>query len=306
VSWRTDEPLAPRARWRVGGPAARFAEVRTLDELRRRLAEAGDAPVWVLGGGANLLIADEGVQDPVVALKGEFERIELGDGWLRVGGGASIAAAVQTARRHARRGLAILEAVPGTMGGAFRMNAGTPEEGIWDRVRWVELVWPDGSVERIRPADARPSYRAVAVDERAIFVAGELHAPAGDPEEIGREHKERRREKVEAQVYDLPTCGSTWKNPPGTSAWECIDRVGLRGARQGDAQISTKHANFIVNLGRARARDIVELMVRTRERVYERLGILLEPEVRFWGFDEATLRALGAPLGAGPVRRGAS
>jgi UDP-N-acetylmuramate dehydrogenase len=292
--WVSDEPLAPRCRWRVGGPAGRFAEVKSVDDLRAHLRDAGADPVSVLGGGANLLIADAGVPGAVVSLKGPFRKVELVDGAIRVGAGASIATTVQTARRNARRGLAILEAVPGTMGGALRMNAGTAEEGIWDRVEWAEVMWPDGSVQRIGREEARPEYRHIGLDERAIFIAAEVRAPAGEASSIEREHLTRRKEKLEAQVYDLPTCGSTWKNPPGRSAWELIDAVGLRGARKGDAQISPKHANFIVNLGNARAAEILELMRTTRERVREREGILLEPEIRFWGVDEETLRALGA------------
>jgi UDP-N-acetylmuramate dehydrogenase len=265
-----------------------------MDDLRRHLADAKDETVLTLGGGANLLIADEGVRNPVISLKGEFRTIDLAEGTLRVGGGATIAGAVQTARRNARQGLAILEAVPGTMGGALRMNAGTPDSGVWDLVAWADVMWRDGRVERIDPARARPEYRRIGLAEAAIFVAAELRTPEGDPAVIDEEHLRRRREKLEAQVYDLPTCGSTWKNPPGRSAWQLIDEVGLRGARRGDAQISPKHANFIVNLGRAFAADILELMILTRERVHERTGIRLEPEIRFWGFDDDTLRALGA------------
>lgn len=292
--WVRDEPLGPRCRWRVGGPARRFAEVKTVDELREHLRDAGDETVLTLGGGANLLIADAGVSNPVVSLKGPFRQVELGEGAIRVGGGASIATTVQTARRNGRRGLAILEAVPGTMGGALRMNAGTPDAGIWDLVEWADVVWPDGSVERIGPDRAQPAYRHIGLDEAAIFVAAEVRAPAGDAQAVDEEHLHRRTEKLDAQVYDWPTCGSTWRNPPGRSAWECIDAVGLRGARKGDAQISPKHANFIVNLGAARAADILELMLETRARVERETGIRLQPEIRFWGFDEATLRAVGA------------
>lgn len=294
--WLMNERLGPRCRWRVGGPARRFAEVKTLADLAAHLRDAGENPVLVLGGGANLLIADEGVPNPVVHLGGDFTRITVGDGFVRVGGGASIAGTVQAARRNARKGLAILEAVPGTMGGALRMNAGSADSWVWEVVRWAEIVWPDGTVERIDREQARPAYRRIGLDERAIIVAAEIEAPEADEQAVNAEHLERRREKLEAQVYDLPTCGSTWKNPPAPapSAWELIDRVGLRGARKGDAQISPKHANFIVNLGNARAADILDLMLLTRRRVAETTSILLEPEIRFWGFDAETLRAVGA------------
>ncbi len=141
----------------------------------------------------------------------------------------------------------------------------------------------------------KPRYRGIEFDPDAIFLRGEVDAPPGDPERIREEHLSRREAKLGAQVYDQPTCGSTWKNPapPAPSAWELVDRVGMRGARRGDAQISTKHTNFIVNLGDARAADVVALMAETRRRVHEETGIWLQPEIRFWGFSRETLESLG-------------
>jgi UDP-N-acetylmuramate dehydrogenase len=231
-----------------------------------------------------------------VVLEGEFKHHELLADAIRFGAGASIASVVQSARRAAREGLWILEAVPGSMGGALRMNAGTAETGLWDLVVWAEAMWPGGRKERLTRDDVRPRYRGIDLDPEAVFLRGEITAPAGDAERIEREHRQRRDAKLEAQVYDLPTCGSTWKNPapPAPPAWQLIDRVGMRGARRGDAQISTKHANFIVNLGRARARDVVELMAETRRRVLRDTGVALEPEIQFWGFGEDVLSQLGA------------
>ncbi len=212
------------------------------------------------------------------------------------GAGAPISAVVQAARRAARAGLWILEAVPGTMGGALRMNAGTAEEGVWERTLWAEALWPDGAVKRLTRADVRPRYRGIELDAAAIFLRGELEALAGEPERVEHEHRSRREAKLAAQVYDQPTCGSTWKNPepPAPAAWQLVDRVGLRGARRGDAQISSKHANFIVNCGNARAQDVIDLLVETRRRVLEATGIALEPEIQFWGFSDEVLRQVGA------------
>ena len=156
-------------------------------------------------------------------------------------------------------------------------------------------MFPDGEVERLGIGDVTPSYRAIEFDEHAIFLGGEVKAPRGDSERVNDEHMSRRLAKLKAQVYDQPTCGSTWKNPGGgcPSAWELVDRVGMRGARHGDAQVSEKHANFIVNLDEARAEDVVELMTEARRRVHEEYGIWLEPELHFWGFDSEVLQGLG-------------
>lgn len=290
-----DVPLAEMTRWKIGGPAPAFARAGSVAELVRLLKEVEAGQVRVLGQGANLLISDEGPAGPVIVLEGEFKSLDLTERTIRFGAAATIAGVVQAARRNGRAGLWILEAVPGTMGGALRMNAGSAEEGIWDRVIWVQALWPDGGARRVAREEVNPSYRCIGLDEAAIFLGGEVDAPAGDPVRIEDEHQSRRESKLRAQVYDQPTCGSTWKNPPSPSpsAWELVDRVGMRGARRGNAQISPKHANFIVNLGGASAGDVVELMLETRRRVLEETGIELEPEIRFWGFPEEVLRDLG-------------
>ncbi len=175
------------------------------------------------------------------------------------------------------------------------MNAGTAEEGLWERVRWADVMGSDGEVERLTRADVRPRYREIDLSPGSIFLRAEIEAPPGEGERIEAEHRRRREAKLAAQVYDQPTCGSTWKNPepPAPSAWRLVDRVGMRGARCGDAQISAKHANFIVNLGEAKAADVVALMSETRRRVHEAVGIWLEPEIQFWGFPSAVLREVG-------------
>jgi UDP-N-acetylmuramate dehydrogenase len=294
--WTLDVPLAGLTRWKIGGPAPAFATASTEDELRALLDEIDHEDVLVLGLGANLLISDEGPGRPVLMLEGEFREFEVLEETIRFGAAAPISAVVQAARRAARAGLWILEAVPGTMGGALRMNAGTAEEGVWDRVRWADAMWPDGTIRRVERVDVRPRYRGIGLDAAAIFLRAEISAPPGDAKRIDEEHSRRREAKLAAQVYDEPTCGSTWKNPepPAPAAWQLVDRVGMRGARKGRAQISEKHANFIVNLGDARAQDVIDLLIETRRRVREETGVVLEPEIQFWGFPVEILHELGA------------
>ena len=291
-----DVPLADLTRWKIGGPAPAYAKASSEDELRALLAEVSGERVLVLGRGANVLISDSGPGAPVLQLAGEFATHEVLERTIRFGAGVQISVVVQEARRAGRSGLWILEAVPGSMGGALRMNAGTAEEGIWDRALWADAMWPDGSKRRVTRDDVGPRYRGIDLDTQAVFLRGELEAPPGDPAHIEQEHMTRREAKLKAQVYDLPSCGSTWKNPepPAPSAWQLVDQVGMRGARRGDAQVSEKHANFIVNLGTARAQDVIDLLIETRRRVLEQTGIALEPEIQFWGFSEEVLRELGA------------
>lgn len=297
MPWERDVPLSRLTRYRIGGPTPRFAEAADREELRALLRELDGAGHRVLGGGANVLVADRGVDEAVLRLTGSFEELRLEEGGLVAGAAAKLPALASLARREGLRGYVFLEAVPGTVGGGLRMNAGTSERWLWDRVEWAEAMTPDGKVVRLTPEEAEPRYRGVAVDRSWIFLGARLEAEPGDAEEVADRHHAFRTRKVEAQVYDLRSVGSIWKNPgqPHGAAWEVVDRVGMRGARRGGAQISEKHANFIVNLGDARAEDVLELMKETRRRALEELEVALEPEIELWGFGPEEREAVGAP-----------
>lgn len=295
MRWEADVRLADHTRYRIGGPASRFGRVRSVSDLRDALQELNGSPHRVLGWGANLLVADGGVRDAVLVLEGELDWLRLGSNTVEAGAGAGIPSLVGEARRAARTGFSFLEAVPGSVGGALRMNAGSPDTGIWDRVLWVEAMQPDGQIVRLSPEEAAPAYRSVAIPEEWVFLGGSFAAPPGERETVEHEHTERRVQKVESQVYDLPSCGSTWKNPgpPWGSAWELVDRAGMRGAVRGGAQIAEKHCNFIANLGGAQAADVLWLMQETRRRVHDLEGLWLEPEIRMWGFTPEELAVVG-------------
>lgn len=295
MRWEHDVPLAPLARYRIGGPVARLGRPDSVDEIRESLAELGGTGHRVLGTGANVLIADRGVDDAVLVLGPALARLELEPGAIETGAATKLPALAGLARREARAGFRFLEAVPGTVGGGLRMNAGSRDEWLWHRVEWAEAVTDEGRLERLAPADAAPAYRTVAVPETWVFVRARLTATPADAREVEEAHLAFRARKVRDQVYELPSVGSTWKNPgpPHGSAWEVVDRVGMRGARRGDAQIAERHANFIVNLGNARAVDVLELMSETRRRAREELGVDLEPEIRLWGFSPEELQSVG-------------
>ena len=296
MRWESDVPLAEHVRWRIGGPAARFCRAESPDELAEVLSAGEAARILALGWGANLLVADRGVPDSVLVLEGEFDRIRAATDSIEAGAGAGLPALVGEARRTGSAGWCFLEAVPGTVGGGLRMNAGSAETGLWDRVLEVEAMTPGGATVRLTAAEANPTYRRVDVPEDWIFISGRFRLTPGDREAVEAAHFERRRLKVSTQVYDLPSCGSVWKNPgPGIgSAWQLVDAVGMRGARSGGARITEKHANFIANVGGARASDVLELMRETRRRVLEQHGVALEPEIRFWGFEPEELASVGA------------
>lgn len=296
MPWERDVPLARLTRYRIGGPTPRFAEPADREELRALLGELDGAGHRMLGGGANVLVADRGVEEAVLRLGEGFEELRLEGDRIRAGAAATLPALAGLARRRGIRGYVFLEAVPGTVGGGLRMNAGTSEDWLWERVVWAEAMKPGGEVVRVTPEEAGPRYRAVDVPGSWIFLRARLEAEEGDAEAVAERHHAFRRRKVEAQVYDVRSVGSIWKNPgpPHGAAWEVVDRVGMRGARRGGAQVSKKHANFIVNRGEASAEDVLELMKETRRRARDELGVALEPEIELWGFEPAELEAVGA------------
>lgn len=295
MRWERDVSLADRVRWRIGGPARRLGTAGSDEDLADALRGLAPAEHLTLGWGANLLVADRGVEPAVLTLDDGLDWVRIGEGWIEAGAGAGLPSLIGEARRAARSGWSFLEAVPGSVGGGLRMNAGSAETGIWDRVLWADARTADGERVRVGPDEAGASYRRIALPESWVFVAARFEAPPGDPAGIEAEHRERRTVKVETQVYDLPTCGSVWKNPgsPWGSAWELVERVGMRGARVGGAVITEKHANFIANVAEATAEDVLALMRETRRRVMEETGARLEPEIRFWGFEADELRSVG-------------
>jgi len=300
VKWERHVPLAPLARFRIGGPAGRLARPESAAEVAEAIDDLAGAPYRVLGTGANVLVADSGLDSAVLVLGGGLDRLDITDAAIEAGGAARLPALVRAARQSARTGFRFLEAVPGTVGGGLRMNAGSREEWLWHCVEWAEAVTEEGVIERIAPQDAGFGYRTIAIPDTWVFVGARFHAEPGDPMLIEEAHLRFRSRKVEDQVYELPSVGSTWKNPgpPHGSAWEIVDRVGMRGARRGDAQIAERHANFIVNHGAARAEEVVELMIETRRRAHERLGLWLEPEIKLWGFAPERLSLVDALAGA--------
>ena len=280
-------PLHRRGWWRLGGPADLYVEPRTTDDLVFILQQG--IPVTVLGNGSNLLVADAGIRGIVVKLVGDFRRstIQEGPDGLEVEAGGGLLNAVLLKRLDDRdhAGLGCLAGVPGTVGGAIRMNAGTHLGEIGERAREVELTLPDGTLTRLTPDDIRFSYRRAHLPAGAIVTRAWLRIDA-DPETVAvqraavRHHLDRRKA---TQPLDQPSCGSTFKNPPGDAAGRLIDAAGLKGTRIGGAQISEKHANFFVNTGDATARDVYDLICLARSTVREKFGVTLEPEVHAVG-----------------------
>ena len=284
-----DEPLARHTSMRVGGPADLFCEVTTREELgvRLRHAVATASPVFLLGGGTNLVVADRGIRGMTIKLGRPFaaaEWREAGGGTqVRVGGAANLKRLVLDAMARGLEGLEFAEGIPGTVGGGLLMNAGAFGGEISQVVTAIEGVTAAGAPDRLDRADLRFAYRRLDLPVGFVVTHVELFLRRGDPAEIERRAAEAKRKRGRHQPLGLPNAGSIFKNPPGDYAGRLIEMVGGKGMRIGGAQVSPQHANFIVNAGRARAADVKALMDEIRDLVWSRRGVWLQPEVKLVG-----------------------
>ena len=279
LSPQQDVPAAKLGFWRVGGPVDLFVEVPDVAGLQTILATG--APVSVIGNGSNLLVADAGIRGITVRLVGDFRQSEIDPSTGAVVAGAGLLNTVLLARlgKAGLAGLGCLAGVPGTVGGAIRMNAGTSLGWIGDVTSRVEVLSADGTLLELQPAQLDFRYRRATLPTGAIVTRAWLRAETTDIAARKAEVLEHLGRRKATQPLSQPSCGSVFKNPPGDHAGRLIEQVGLKGARFGGAQISDKHANFIVNLGGAKACDIYRLIRLARDKVADQTGIMLETEV---------------------------
>lgn len=285
-----NETLGPKTTMRIGGPARYYAEPANEADLTLLLRETHrhGLPVLMLGRGSNLLVPDEGVDALVLRLAGrEWQRFEARpDGRVEAGAGLRLKELCGMAAARGLRGFEFLEGIPGTLGGALRMNAGAMGGWTFDVVESVRLALRDGTVRNLRRYEMHVAYRDCR--ELADSVAlGAVLRPVSTgvpPAEIQAQIASFQARRLATQPRD-PSAGCMFKNPPNESAGRLIDALGLKGERVGDAEVSPVHANFIVNRGQATAADIIALMRRVRERVKAAHGIELEPEVQLYGLD---------------------
>jgi UDP-N-acetylenolpyruvoylglucosamine reductase len=286
---REDYPLARLATVRTGGPAEHFARVSSEGELRGLLswARSRELPVAVVGSGSNLLIADAGVQGLVVKLDQELSGIDLDGLRLVCGGGARLPSVAASAARAGLSGIEFGVNIPGTVGGAVRMNANAYGGELARVLEWAQIMSAEGS-ERRAPAQLGFGYRHSNLQAGEIVARASFRLQAGDSEQVKGTLEEMRRRRHEAQPQGIKTFGSTFKNPAdpraeGRSAGLLLSEAGCNGVQVGGARFAPKHANFIENTGSATTADIVELMALGRRRVLERFGVALEPEVQTLG-----------------------
>lgn len=281
-----DVVLAPYTTWKIGGPADLFIEVGDAAAMPKVLSALAGADLdWVvLGNGSNILVADEGFRGAVIWLGGELAKVTLtrdglGKGRHKVeaGAGLSLTRLLRLAKDESLSGLWVLGGIPGTVGGAVRMNAGTRWGEVKDTLASVELATISG-LHEIPASELGLSYRHSRLPFGAIVTRATFAVGDADPAMRAKLDEVLAHRKA-TQPLQMPSCGSVFANPPGESAGRLIEAVGLKGHREGDCEISDIHANWIVNTGRGTAKDVLKLIGLAQERVAQTFGIMLRPEV---------------------------
>jgi UDP-N-acetylmuramate dehydrogenase len=290
---RFEEYLSAHTTFQVGGPADALALPKDEGELLELLERCrfGGLPVTVLGGGANTLVRDGGVRGVVISLARGFRRLTLREETkdrtlMEAGAGVKIPALVRFAVEGGWEGVECLSGVPGTVGGALAMNAGTADHFIGDAVesaRWIRFS--EGGVERLPSEDIRFGYRSALFPEPGLVSSVVFRLARGDKDQLRAFMQKDARARRKRQPWGLPCAGSIFRNPPGGRAGLIIEALGLKGHRAGGAEVSRVHGNFIVNRGGATASDVISLIDEVKREVRRRNGANLDLELQVIGED---------------------
>ena len=283
---RLNEPMNKHTTFRIGGNAECFVSIQSIDELREltSLCRRENIPFFLIGKGSNLLVSDKGIPGVVAYLGEELCSISVNENLIVAEAGATLAAVAATALKEGLTGFEFAAGIPGTVGGAIRMNAGAYGGDMSQVVKWVRVLEPDGNIRTIAAEEMNFSYRySILKDVDYIALAAGIALNCGDEKSIRMSMMELAERRKEKQPLEYPSAGSTFKRPEGYFAGKLISEAGLSGARVGDAVVSEKHNGFIVNEGCATAEDVKQLIETVRKKVYENSGVLLEPEIIFVG-----------------------
>ncbi|HEU4395855.1 MAG TPA: UDP-N-acetylmuramate dehydrogenase [Planctomycetota bacterium] len=287
-SWAASRfPLSRVTTFRIGGPAELAAKPRSPADAADlvRWARGEGLPIRCVGMGSNLLVDDSGVRGLVLLLRG-MDALWFEGPRVTAGAGVTNARILSEARARGLGGLQCLVGYPGTLGGAVRMNAGGAPGYVGALVERVRGVDAAGRIVERPGAECGFRYRGSDLADLVVTEV-DLLLPEADAEEFALECHAIYRRKMDTQPLELPSAGCVWKNPPGAVAGRLVDMAGCKGLREGDAEVSERHANFIVNRGAATAADVRRLMAEVRRRVLDRFGVLLDPEVIEWSDGES-------------------
>lgn len=287
----TRVPLSRHTSIRVGGPADVLIYPAGREELLDiiRFGKRHDIPYFIMGAGSNLVVKDGGIRGMVIKLTRGFNKMRLirssGKLMVQAGAGVYLRRLLAYCLDQKLEGLEFVSGIPGTVGGAWAMNAGAQGKEMGTITAAMTMLTREGAVEEKKGAELDFTYRRLILPPATIIIQGLVRVTRGREGALRSAVGKMHRWRLQTQPLHLPSAGSVFKNPPGYAAGQLIEGAGLKGRRSGGAQISEKHANFIVNLGGARAKDILTLMGIMQQSVYDTTGIKLEPEVEVVGED---------------------
>lgn len=284
--FRENEPMKAHTSFRIGGPADILVIPSDANQLEKVVTEARTEgiPLTIIGNGSNVLVKDKGIRGVVVKLGNALKSMECSGDKLTAEAGVSLASIANKAAACGLTGLEFAVGIPGSLGGAVFMNAGAYDGEMCKVVAQATVLTSDGKIEVLSNEDLEFGYRHSSIqDNGAIIISVEMQLAIGDINEIRAKMADFTNRRTTKQPLDIPNAGSMFRRPPGYYAGTLIEEAGLKGYMVGDAQVSTKHAGFVVNVGNATAADVLRLIGEVQEKVYAHAGVRLEPEVRIYG-----------------------
>ena len=284
--YRKNEPMKLHTTFRIGGPADVYAEPESAEELAELISvcEGSGTPYLVIGHGSNLLVGDGGFRGTVICLGKAFGDIRVDGGCIEAQAGALLGTVANAALEHSLAGMEFASGIPGSVGGALVMNAGAYGGEIKDILESAEILETDGSRCVVTAEELELGYRTSNILPLGRTVlSARFRLSKGDPEEISAKMKDLNGRRKEKQPLEYPSAGSTFKRPEGYFAGKLIEDAGCKGLTVGGAQVSEKHAGFVINIGDATAEDVEELIRQVQKRVLDQSGVMLEPEIKMTG-----------------------
>lgn len=285
---KINEPMSKHTTFHIGGQVDCLIKVINIKEIKSFISLFREAGIClrVIGEGSNILVLDKGISGVILKLDGEFNKIQIKNRELITGAGVRLAFLVKKCLDNKLTGLEFLAGIPGTVGGAIMMNAGIGKEGIGNLIEEIEVIQKDGSINLLRKEDLIFSYRKSNIPKDNIIIKARLLLKKVSKNDILTKIKSRLQKRLSTQPWNTFNAGCIFKNPHHDNqlaAGDLIEQVGLKGIKRGEAQVSRKHANFIVNLKNAQAKDVLYLINKIRKKVKEKFGIELEREIEIWG-----------------------
>ena len=281
-----NEPLAPYTTFRVGGAAEALFLPENGEAIKKAvdIANQENLPLWLMGNGSNLLISDRGLPGLTIRIGKEMSDVTVRGNRIFAEAGASLAKIANAALAESLTGLEFASGIPGSLGGGIVMNAGAYGGELKDVLESVTYLTPAGEVTTAPARELSLGYRTSRFQtEGGVVLSASFRLEEGDPDEIKRKMQDLNNRRKEKQPLEYPSAGSTFQRPEGYFAGALIEEAGLKGFSVGDAEVSTKHAGFVVNKGNATAQDVYLLIRAVQDKVKEASGVLLAPEVRMWG-----------------------